>query len=241
MDNITPTSATVGGPDPLNAFAELARIVVDAEPADQTLRRIAELAKETLGGVKDVSITVVENGRAQSVVFTGALAVDLDERQYKIGFGPCLDAAKSGQTIVVDTQESDTPYREFAQLANRAGVRHVISVGMPLDQRSIGGLNIYSTADDPVSEAVLEHAQMFAGYAAATVANITSHAAAVNEAAHLRKAMESRAAIEQAKGIIMARDKCTAEEAFDMLVRISQQQNIKLRDLAQGIVGSAYK
>ena len=241
MDNITPTSATGGGPDPLNAFAELARIVVDAEPADQTLRRIAELAKETLGGVKDVSITVVENGRAQSVVFTGALAVDLDERQYKVGFGPCLDAAKSGQTIVVDTQESDTPYREFAQVANRAGVRHVISVGMPLDQRSIGGLNIYSTADDSVSEAVLEHAQMFAGYAAVTVANITSHANAINEAAHLRRAMESRAVIEQAKGIIMARDKCTAEEAFDMLTRISQQQNIKLRDLAQVIVGSAYK
>jgi AmiR/NasT family two-component response regulator len=53
--------------------------------------------------------------------------------------------------------------------------------------------------------------------------------------------MESRAVIEQAKGIIMARDKCTAEQAFDMLTRISQQQNIKLRDLAQGIVGSAYK
>ena len=61
-------------------------------------------------------------------------------------------------------------------------------------------MNIYSTADAPVSEAVLEHARMFAGYAAVTVANITSHANAVHEAAHLRKAMESRAVIEQAKG-----------------------------------------
>jgi GAF domain-containing protein len=241
MDNSTPTSATRGGPDPLNAFAELARIVVDAEPADQTLRRIAELAKETLGGVEDVSLTVVEDGRARSVVFTGALAVDLDERQYEMGFGPCLDAAKSGQTIVVDTRQSDSPYREFARVANRAGVRHVISVGMPLDQRSIGGLNIYSTADDPVSEAVLEQAQVFAGYAAVAVANITSHANAVNEASHLRKAMESRAVIEQAKGIIMARDRCTADEAFDVLTRISQQQNIKLRKLAQVIVDSVHK
>jgi len=102
MDNITPTPR--GGADPLNAFAELARIVVDAEPAEPTLRRIAQLAKRTLGGVEDLSLTIIENGRARSVVFTGALAVELDERQYEIGFGPCTDAAKSGQTIVVDTR-----------------------------------------------------------------------------------------------------------------------------------------
>jgi hypothetical protein len=59
-----------------------------------------------------------------SVVFTGALAVDLDERQYELGFGPCLDAAKTGQTIIVDSQEDDGPYREFARVAGGAGVRH---------------------------------------------------------------------------------------------------------------------
>jgi hypothetical protein len=240
MNNITPTSSAGAG-DPIDAFAELARIVVDAEPPDQTLRRIARLAKQTLGDIEDVSLTVIENGRARSVVFTGALAVELDERQYEIGFGPCTDAAKSGQTIVVDTGEPDGPYGEFARVANRAGVRHVISVGMPLDQRSAGGLNIYSSAEAPVSQAVLEQAEVFAGYAAVVVANITSHAAAVNEATHLRKAMESRAVIEQAKGMIMVRDRCTADEAFMVLTRISQHRNIKLRDLAQGIVDAVQK
>jgi GAF domain-containing protein len=126
-------------------------------------------------------------------------------------------------------------------VAGRAGVRHVISVGMPLAQRTIGGLNVYSTADAPLSGRVLEHAEVFAGYAAVAVANVLSHANAVCEATHLRKAMESRAVIEQAKGMIMARDRCTAAEAFDMLDRISQQQNVKLRDLAQVIVDSAQK
>jgi GAF domain-containing protein len=125
--------------------------------------------------------------------------VDLDERQYEAGFGPCLDAAVSGQSIVVDSRQGDGPYREFARVAGRAGVRHTISVGMPLDQRSIGGLNIYRTADTPFSSTLLEHAQVFAGHAAVAVANITTHANAVNEATHLRRAMESRAVIEQAK------------------------------------------
>ena len=150
MDNITPTSSAQEGPDPLDAFAELARIVVNAEPAEQTLRRNAELAKETLGGVEDMSLTVIEDGRARSVVFTGALAVKLDERQYEMGFGPCTDAAKSGQTMVVDTREPDGPYREFARLADRTGVRHVIWVGMSLRPAQCCGMNIYSSADSSV-------------------------------------------------------------------------------------------
>src|SRR5215213_5024127 len=231
--NITPASATGGGPDPLQAFAELALMVVDDNPPEPTLRRVAELAKQTLDGVEEVSLTVVEDGRARTV--------DLDERQYELGFGPCLDAAKTGQTIIVDSQEDDGPYREFARVAGGAGVRHIVSVGMPLGQSCIGGLNIYRTADTPYSSAFLEYAHVFAGHAAVAVANITSHAKAVNEATHLRKAMESRAVIEQAKGVIMARDKCTAQEAFDILTRISQQQNVKLRDLAHVIIDAAQK
>jgi GAF domain-containing protein len=240
MDNDHRASDAGERADLLNAFAELALIAVE-NPPEQTLHRIAELAKQTLGGIEDVSLTVVEGGRPRSVVFTGQLAVDLDERQYQAGFGPCLDAAKSGQTIVVDTLGEDTPYREFARVADRAGVRHIASVGMPFAQRSIGGLNIYRTATAPFSSIFLEHAEVFAGYAAFAVSNVTSYTTAVTEATHLRAAMESRAVIEQAKGMIMARDKCTAEEAFDLLVRISQQQNLKLRNVAQAIVDSAHK
>jgi GAF domain-containing protein len=241
MDDNVPAAGAAERPDPMHAFAELALIAVDAGSPEQTLRHIAELAKQTLGGVEEVSLTVIENGRPRSVVFTGPLAVDLDERQYELGFGPCLDAAKTGQTIIVDSREDDTPYREFARVADRAGVRHIVSVGLPLAQRSIGGLNIYRTAGTPFPADFLEHAEMFAGYAAVAVANVTSHANAVHEATHLRIAMESRAIIEQAKGIIMARDQCAADEAFDVLKRVSQQQNTKLRDLAQSIVDSTQK
>jgi hypothetical protein len=73
MDNMPPASGADDRRDPLHAFAELARIVLGAEPPRQTLHRIAELAKQTLDGVEDVSLTVVEDGRARSVVFTGPL------------------------------------------------------------------------------------------------------------------------------------------------------------------------
>jgi GAF domain-containing protein len=241
MDHITPASATGEGPDPLVAFAELALIVVGTDPPEQTLRRVAQLAKQTLDGVEDVSLTVVQEGRPRSVVFTGQLAVDLDERQYELGFGPCLDAAKTGQTIVVDSRQADGAYREFAQVAGRAGVRHTVSVGMPLAQSCIGGMNIYRTAGTPFSSAFLEYAQVFAGHAAVAVANITSHANAVNEATQMRAAMASRAVIEQAKGIIMGERRCTADQAFAILTKLSQDTNRKLRDVASALVENAHR
>ena len=121
MNKTTPSSDADERREPMHAFAELAMIVVNAEPPEQTLRRVAGLAKQTLAGVKDVSLTRVEHGHPRSVVFTGPLAVDLDERQYELGFGPCLDAAKTGQTIILDTNSDDSPCREFARMALRAG------------------------------------------------------------------------------------------------------------------------
>jgi hypothetical protein len=224
--------------DVMHAFAELALIAVNTDRAEHTLQRVAELAKRSLRGAADVSLTVIHDHHPHSVVFTGPLAVDLDERQYDLGFGPCLDAAKTGQTIVVDTQAGGSPYAEFARIAARAGVRHVASVGLPLAQRSIGGLNIYCTTPSPLSPEFIQHAEVFASYAAVAVNNVTRYTDATQDATNLRAAMASRAVIEQAKGIIMARDHCTADEAFDILRRISQQQNVKLGDLAQTLVDS---
>jgi GAF domain-containing protein len=241
MDATNAAPEDVDDWDPGKAFAELALIAVNAHSPEPTLRRIAELAKQNLSGVKDVSLTVVNEGHPRTVVFTGPLAVDLDERQYELGFGPCVDAANTGQTIVVDTTSNRPPYQEFGRIAARAGVRHVISVGLPLALRTIAGMNIYRSTDTAFPPRFIEHAEVFANYAAVAVNNVTSYANAADELAGLRIAMESRAVIEQAKGMLMARDRCNADEAFDMLRRLSQSHNVKLQQVAQRIVDAMQK
>ena len=165
-------------------------------------------------------------------VFTGALAVDLDERQYDLGFGPCLDAAKTGQTIVVDTDAVDSPYNEFARIAARAGIRHVVSVGLPLDQRSIGGVNIYCTTDGPLTPEFVQHAEVFASYAAVAVNNVTRYADVADEAAtcgqRWRRGRSSSKPTASSWPATMAppRRRSTFSGA-------SPRQNAKLRDLAQ--------
>jgi AmiR/NasT family two-component response regulator len=51
--------------------------------------------------------------------------------------------------------------------------------------------------------------------------------------------MQSRAVIEQAKGILIGQRRCTPQEAFDILVRLSQDTNRKLRDVAEALVAQA--
>jgi GAF domain-containing protein len=227
------------------AMAELARIRLDDQPLTKVLERVAQLAKEVLPDARDVSVTLLDDARgaytgparAKTVAFTGDLAVDLDERQYRSGFGPCLDVAVSGGTIQVDTSD-DSRYPEFSAAARRLGVTHSLSVGLPIPQRTIGALNIYGSAG-PFTDREVESAHAFAGHAAVAVANAALYASTADLARNLQIAMASRAVIEQAKGIVMAQHRCSADHAFELLRAGSQRQNVKLRVLCQSIVDSA--
>lgn len=222
-----------------HVLAELSTVLIGREPLNCTLQRIAEIAIRAIPEVDEASITLMGSGeRARSVVFTGALAVDLDERQYAIGFGPCLNAALGGATVVVNVADPDTPYPDFAAVAARAGVHQVLAVGLPVQQQVIGALNLYTHRVEPFDGATLHLARTFAGYAGAVVANAAQYSTAAELAAHLQQAMNSRAVIEQAKGILMARHACTSDDAFRQLTRMSQHSNRKLRDVAAGLVAA---
>jgi hypothetical protein len=74
--------------DPRTAFAELGRIMLGVQDLNQTLQRIADLARRTIPEIDEVSVTLVDGGQPKTVVFTGQLAVCLDERQYETANGP---------------------------------------------------------------------------------------------------------------------------------------------------------
>lgn len=222
-------------PDSREAFAELSKIMLGAQPLSGTLSRVAELAKQTIPGAAEVSVTLMQDGAVTSVAFTGPLATALDERQYEAGFGPCMDAALSGNTISIDdTAHSDT-YPDFGRLVARHGITHTMSIGLPVEQRTVGALNIYGTGA-AFDENSAELATAFASYAAVAVANASVYASTVTLAGNLQKALESRAVIDQAKGILMREHHCSADAAFDELVRRSNAGNRRLREIAQDIV-----
>ena len=164
------------------------------------------------------------------------LATQLDERQYEAGFGPCMEAAISGATIPIDDTANSSTYPDFGRLARRQGITHTMSVGLPVQRQTIGALNIYGTGDGSFDEQTQELATTFAGYAAVAVANAGLYASTAQLAAHLQRALDSRAVIDQAKGILMSRHGMSAEAAFDLLSRQSQVSNRKVRDIASDLV-----
>lgn len=222
-----------------DALTELDRPLLADQSLSGALQRVAALAQRVVPAATEVSITLVENERPRTVAFTGEIAVQLDERQYESGFGPCLGAATSGQTIRTNSEDPDTAYPAFAQLAARVGMRHTLSVALPVPGRVVGALNLYGANDQPFDEQAETDVASLAGHVAVTLANAALYADAVDQATQLRIAMASRAVIEQAKGIVMLQNGCDADEAFVALARLSQTRNVKLRDLAQNIVEKA--
>jgi GAF domain-containing protein len=170
------------------------------------------------------------------VVFTGPLASQLDERQYESGFGPCVDAALSGTTIAIEDTADSPTYRDFARIARRHGITHTLSTGLPVQRRTIGALNVYGTDEAAFDDTTRELATAFASYAAVALANADLYASTANLAANLQRALESRAVIDQAKGILMRDHRISPDAAFDLLVQLSNAGNRKLREIAQDIV-----
>jgi GAF domain-containing protein len=158
------TPDTDGAPsrDPRAAFAELSKIMLGEQQLSETLARVAELAKQTILGAAEVSVTLLHDDKVASVAFTGSLAAQLDERQYEAGFGPCVDAALSGTTIAIENTADSPTYPDFAMLAHRHGITHTLSTGLPVQRRTIGALNIYGTDEHAFDDTTRELATAFA-------------------------------------------------------------------------------
>jgi GAF domain-containing protein len=227
--------------DPHAAFAELGRIKLNETDVVGVLARVAELAKQTLPGAAEVSVTLVHGTKPHTAAFTGPLAIHLDERQYERNRGPCIEAAAGKVTLSVPDMSHEPRWPDWAAQARAAGAFSSVSVGLPIEEQVAGALNLYGTTPSAFDDDTVVLAQTFAGYAAVALANAHHYDTTATLAQHMRAAMESRAVIEQAKGIVMGERRCTADEAFAILTRVSQDSNRKLRDVAAALVARAQR
>lgn len=225
--------------DPVSAFADLARIRFADHDLQQVLTRVATLARDVIPRTTDVSVTLVIDGVAGTAAYTGDLALALDEAQYDSGYGPCLDAAQQQTVHVIADMTLETRWRAFTADAIRHGAAASLSVGIPVHDSATGAMNIYSDRVAAFDDDAVLLAQTFAGYAAVAMANASLYATTAALADQMAQAMASRAVIEQAKGILMARQQLNADEAFEVLSKASQAANRKLRDIAQAMVDGA--
>ena len=238
-DSTTNRSKAAPTVNEATAYASLSQLVYADRPLADTLTRVAVLATQALRETPEVSLTLIEDERAWTAATSGPVALELDETQYDTASGPCLDAARCGETIKVTMDGSDQPYPEFRQAARREGVTHTMSVGFSTGDQVMGAMNIYNSTGRSLGDDSDRIARAFAVCAGIVLANVERYRLAAARASHLEVALLSRAPIEQAKGILMTRHRCTSEEAFTMLLGLSQNLNVKLRVVAQNLVDQA--
>src|SRR5438270_9819444 len=215
-----------------SGFAALSKIVLGDEPLEAILERVVHLAKDVLPIECEASITLLSSAGPSTVAFSGDLAMALDERQYESDRGPCLDAAQGGGRLLMRDVSEETRWPRYTEAAAAYQVQSSLSMPLPIQRDVTGALNFYAMIPDAFSDEAIELAETFAAQAAVAVANAHLYEATVALAEQMKEAMANRAVIEQAKGIVMREEGCTADAAFDFLVRMSQQSHLKLREVA---------
>jgi GAF domain-containing protein len=220
------------------AFDELGRMSFAEHSLESLLQRVTDLAARVVQGEPVTSVTIVRDGGAVTVAASGRLALELDETQYRLGAGPCLQAATTGRQVeVVDTLTEDR-WTEFSRTAVDHGCRSVLSFPLPAAEQLTGGLNLYSTAPGVVDDGTRRTVERFTTYAVVAVSNMYLYRTAAERAEHLAAALDSRAVIDQAKGILMERFRMTADQAFQALAKVSMETNIKVREVAERFVAT---
>ncbi|MGY2085868.1 GAF and ANTAR domain-containing protein [Blastococcus sp. SYSU DS0539] len=218
------------------AFDELARLSFAEHSLESVLRTVTELATRILPGQPVASVTIVADGRPSTVAASGDLAVRLDEVQYRLGTGPCLDAATTGRTSTIADTRAAERWAPFAVEAAAQGCESVLSHPFPAQERVQGALNVYARDFSIAGDRTRGLVSRLAAYAVGPVSNMYLYETAVERAQHLQAALEYRAVIDQAKGILMERHKLTADQAFRLLAKVSMETNTKLRDVAAQFV-----
>jgi GAF domain-containing protein len=220
----------------LNAGREaLRRFLAGDDDLAAMHTKIAMIATETVPASDMASITTLRAGRPSTPAFTGKVALLLDKTQYEQGDGPCLAAIRHRGMEHVSTA-SDDRWPAFIAAASDHGVLATLSVPLGNDEAVMGALNLYSETEAQFDAAARSVACAFADQLGVAVAKATLYMESYELARQLQQAMESRAVIEQAKGILMAAQRCSPDAAFNILVRASQNQNRKLRAIASEIV-----
>jgi GAF domain-containing protein len=220
---------------------ELSRVVFVDRTLTDVLTEVTAIASRGIPGAESTSITLLRGDKAFTAAHSGAMALAADELQYEHGYGPCMDAGRGGVLLRVDDMRTEERWPDYvSHVVATTPVRSSLSVPLPYQGSSIGALNIYSakTAAFAAPDSLRAGSDV-AEVIAVVVANADAHAQLFEQARNMRLAMESRAVIEQAKGVLMAQRHVDAEQAFEILREASQRYNRKLRDIASGIVESA--
>jgi transcriptional regulator with GAF, ATPase, and Fis domain len=230
--------------DASDALEELWRVLDAEEPIEVALQGLVEVVLKVVVDADAVSITVNPDDGPRTAAASHEWAITIDKNQYAVDDGPCLEAARIRQMVMVTGRDAFSRWPHFAIDSAQYGVQAYLSAPLLLAgpaEELVGALNVYGLrpdAFDRLDEALL---RLVVTAVSATIVTSRGYLRMRAIADSLRTAMASRSEIEQAKGVLMAVHSVTADDAFEMLVVKSQNTNTKLATVARQLLASLRK
>ena len=223
------------------AMHELAHLLVAEESIQTTLQRVARLAARVIDDCDAAGVTLVAERGYITAAHTDQRTLAVDRGQYERGDGPCLTAIAERQVVRFDIEDAAENWPDFVRDARANDVRSFLAAPLVVHGKAIGALNLYSSKPSGFTALDDVLIALFTGQASVALGNAKVYDDAVRLTDQLREAISSRAVIEQAKGVLMAREGITADTAFEWLRTQSQHRNVKLRAIAEAIVAETQR
>lgn len=211
-------------------MADFSRALSPPSDLDSVLGEATAMALETLSGAEMANVLLThKGGRFESLASTSEVADRLDEVQGTHGEGPCFDAATGELVNRTDDFATDRRWPRFAAVAVELGVRSNLSLRLYGSDRTAGALNVFSTRPNAFTAESEAVGLVLASHVATAVL-------ASRNSEQLQSAVLSRDIIGQAKGIVMERFGVDDRQAFNLLRRLSQADNVALAEIAQSVI-----
>ena len=174
-------------------LAGLSRLSTNRLGLEDLLTRVARFAVRAIPGADGAGLTLLEADRANTIVATATFVSEIDDIQYGLGQGPCITAAREGQTVMSGSLGSDPRWRRFGGAVARLGVHSALSLPLATPDGVVGAMNVYAHDRHVFDERAAELGEIFAVPAAIAVQNAQVLAQTQRLAVQLQSALETRA------------------------------------------------
>jgi hypothetical protein len=214
-------------------FSELSGALLSTDGSGLDPDRVVRFAAMAVPETHHCGLTLLRPKHApHTMSSTDTMSRRVDEIQYALGEGPCLDAAQAETAEIAGRLDSDERWPRFGpRCVEETGVVSMLSIRLAMVGRDQAAMNFYSRERDAFGELELAVASIFAPFASLAL----EHTLREQDARNFETALSSSRQIGTAIGILMAQRRITSDEAFTLLRTASQHLNRKLRDVAEEV------
>jgi PAS domain S-box-containing protein len=218
------------------AIARLCSLPVEGLDQQRIIGQITLVVRSAVGGSTSATVTIGDPLAPDRLAADSNDAQRLDGLQMQAAEGPCIDAYRRGTTVVAPDLTSDGRWPRLVAASRDQPLRSVLALPIRFADETAGVINVYGAEPGAFPARSVRVGEVLAAAVAAVLRDVDEHSSMRTLIGHLERALDSRAVIDQAKGMVMAAHGGSAEEAFARMITFSSRNNVKLRDLAKLVV-----